>query len=470
MPLTTSGRYGASPAAGNVVLLGIVIVVVAVALSRGLTSVSFSAAAGALAAVTLFGLVFVRTDFGIYLVIFSMLLSPEFGSGGGKLAEGRAGVTLRSEDFILLVIGLSWLAKTAVNKELGLVAKTPLNRPIIVYIAANALATMLGYVTGNVGISGFFYVLKYVEYFFIYYMVVNNVRDRDHAWRLIVAAFVTAAVVSVIGLAQVPSGQRVSAPFEGEEGEPNTFGGYLLFMMAMASMLALETRRLRVRVMGLALVALMSVPFLFTLSRASYLGVVPAALAIWRLTTKRRFMTGLLLLALICAPIAAYTMPSAITSRILYTFEPEKGQATVRLGKVGFDPSTSARLISVRAAFEGWLRRPILGFGVTGFGFMDSQFARVLVETGALGFLAFCWLVWAAIGAGRAAAAVVGDPEDRAIATGFVAGTIGLLFHSLGSNTFIIVRVMEPFWLFTGIVVMLASFASEPAGAARPAR
>jgi len=197
---------------------------------------------------------------------------------------------------------------------------------------------------------------------------------------------------------------------------------------------------------------------------------VPAALAIWRLTTKRRFMTGLLLLAVVCAPIAAYTAPSAITNRILYTFEPEKGQATVRLGKVGFDPSTSARLISVRAAFEGWLRRPILGFGVTGFGFMDSQFARVLVETGALGLLAFSWLVWAAIRAGRATAAVVSDPEDRAIATGFVAGTIGLLFHSLGSNTFIIVRVMEPFWLFTGIIVMLASFARPPAAAARPVR
>src|SRR5713101_4154978 len=208
MPPTTSGRYGASPAAGNVVLLGVVIVAAAVALSRGLTSVSFGDAAGALVTVTLFGLVFVRTDYGIYLVIFSMLLSPQFGGGSEKLAEGRTGVMLRSEDFILLVIGMSWLAKTAVNKELGLVVKTPLNRPIIAYIAANALATMTGFVMGNVGVSGFFYVLKYVEYFFVYYMVVNNVRDRDHAWRLIVAAFVTAAIVSVIGLAQVPSGQR----------------------------------------------------------------------------------------------------------------------------------------------------------------------------------------------------------------------------------------------------------------------
>ena len=60
--------------------------------------------------------------------MFSMLLSPEFAAGGGGMAEGRT-IVVRSEDFLLIVIGLAWLAKTAVNKELGLVAKTPLNRP-----------------------------------------------------------------------------------------------------------------------------------------------------------------------------------------------------------------------------------------------------------------------------------------------------------------------------------------------------
>jgi hypothetical protein len=41
------------------------------------------------------------------------------------------------------------------------------------------------------------------------------------------------------------------------------------------------------------------------------------------------------------------------------------------------------------------------------------------------------------------------------VALGFLAGTVGLLVHAIGSNTFIIVRIMEPFWFFAGIVVML---------------
>jgi hypothetical protein len=46
-------------------------------------------------------------------------------------------------------------------------------------------------------------------------------------------------------------------------------------------------------------------------------------------------------------------------------------------------------------------------------------------------------------------------PYFKGLAIGFFAGYIGLLFHALGANTFIIVRIMEPFWFFTGIIAVL---------------
>jgi O-antigen ligase len=466
-----AGPAGA-PVLGNLLMVA-VLVAGAYALSQGLTRASFGYTMGALAAVTLFALVFVRTDFGLYVVVFSMLLSPEFGASGGGIAEGRT-IIVRSEDFILIVIGMAWMAKTAVNKELGIVAKTPLNKPILLYIVANIVSTLIGVLMGNVnGTSGFFYVLKYVEYFVVYYMIVNNVDDRDHVRRLVIAAFLTAAIVSLVGIAQIPSGERVSAPFEGEIGEPNTFGGYLLFMIAIAGGVALETRRLRLRTVCLGLMGLMSVPFAFTLSRASYLGVVPAFLVLtWR-TRQRKFMVGLLLLLIVCSPMLAFVLPTPVTQRILYTFEPEKGQATVRLGHVAFDPSTSARLISFKAAMDGFARRPIFGYGVTGFAFMDAQYARVLVETGLVGLAAFLSLVWAVLKSGMTAFRELREDEDRGIALGFLAGTVGLLVHAIGSNTFIIVRIMEPFWFFAGVIVMLPQLAREESraiAAAPPAK
>ena len=100
------GRAAVPPAAGSVFVLGIVAVVGAFLVAQGLTNVSYTYTMGAVAALILFALAFVRTDWGIYIVIFSMLLSPQFGSKGTGVGAGR-GVTFRTEDFVLLVIGLA---------------------------------------------------------------------------------------------------------------------------------------------------------------------------------------------------------------------------------------------------------------------------------------------------------------------------------------------------------------------------
>jgi len=231
----------------RLLLLGLALVTVVLFVAESLAGVRADYVLGIAFVVVVFVFVFVKTEAGLYLVLFSMLLSPEFAISAGRLAESRA-VILRLEDLLLVAIALSWLAKTAVNKELGLVVKTPLNRWIFLYSLATFSATLIGYLLGTVKTSaGFFYVIKYLEYFVVYYLTINNLRDRPQAWRLVWTAFLTAAVVSLIGAAQIPSGQRVTAPFEGEIGEPNTLGGYLLFMGAVVAGVALETERLRLR-------------------------------------------------------------------------------------------------------------------------------------------------------------------------------------------------------------------------------
>src|SRR5947207_295216 len=424
-------------------------------------------------ALAVFLVVFIKTEIGLYLVVFSMLLSPQFGTGGA-LAEGRR-LVIRSEDILLLVVALSWLAKTAVNKELGLTLKTPLNRPILAYLATTALATLVGYATGTVqGLGGFFYVLKYVEYFIVYFMVVNNLGDRPQVWRLVTAAFLTAVIVSLIGASQIPSGERVSAPFEGKEGEPNTLGGYLLLMLAIAGGIALETTRIRVRAVCLGLVALMGLPFAYTLSRASFLGVPFVLGALAAFSTRRRVVALALLLAMVASPLMFTLLPTPVVNRLLYTFQPETGQATVKLGRVAFDPSTSARLISFQSALAGWVKHPFLGYGVTGFAFMDAQYARTLVETGIIGLGAFLWLAWSVFRSGVGSIRSLADGDERGLALGFVAGLVGLLVHAIGANTFIIVRIMEPFWFFAAVVIALPVLAAQetaaPAHPLRPVR
>ena len=49
----------------------------------------------------------------------------------------------------------------------------------------------------------------------------------------------------------------------------------------------------------------------------------------------------------------------------------------------------------------------------------------------------------------------VQTPYFKGLCIGFLAGYIGLLVHAIGANTFIIVRIMEPFWFFAGIIVVI---------------
>ena len=376
----------------RVIVFGVLLVVATFLVSQGITVARFEYAIVAACVLAVFMFVFLKTEAGLYLVLFSMLLSPEFALGGGGLAERRT-IVVRLEDLLLIAIALSWFAKTAVNKEIGLVVKTPLNPWILFYVLSAFLSTALGYLQDTVKSAvGFMYVLKYVEYFVVFYMTVNNVRDRAQARRLIMAAFATAAMVSIIGAAQIPSGQRVSAPFEGEAGEPNTFGGYLLLMMAIAGGIGLETNRL----ISAGVIGLMAVPFVFTLSRASYLALLPSIGMLALLSSRRKLMVGALVLAVLVSPIVLTTaVPEPVKKRILYTFQPERGQATVRLGQVAFDPSTSERLLSMQEAFAAWTKRPLFGYGVTGFRFIDAQYARTLVETGVVGLVVFLALLWA---------------------------------------------------------------------------
>jgi O-antigen ligase len=165
--------------------------------------------------------------------------------------------------------------------------------------------------------------------------------------------------------------------------------------------------------------------------------------------------------------VLIWVAPPSVKERITYTFKEERGSETVRVGKVAFDPSTSARLMSFRAAVDGFTQRPVFGWGVTGFGFMDAQYARVLAETGLVGLGAFLWLLWAVWRHARDVYRTRLDAEERGLVIGFLAGFVGLLAHAFGSNTFIIVRIMEPFWLITGIVMMIPVLeANERAAAA----
>ncbi|HZC81863.1 MAG TPA: O-antigen ligase family protein, partial [Nitrospiraceae bacterium] len=288
------------------------------------------------------------------------------------------------------------------------------------------------------------------------------VTTKEQARGLVIAGLVVCFLVSLFAIAQIPSGERASAPFEGETGEPNTLGGYLVFMLAIVTGLLLTSGAVTNRLPLLLLLAAGAIGLMATLSRASFLAAVVLILCVIGFMVPRKpILMTMVLIGILSAPLWA---PHAVKERILYTFTQAQEEGQIRLGKVRIDTSTSDRLRSWYQSFAIWQKFPLWGTGVTGGPFIDAMYPRILTETGLLGLIAFFVLVKSIFRVGVTSYRHATDQFSRGVALGFLLGFVGLLVHAVGSNTFLIVRIMEPFWLFAALVVKGLQFAqaNEP--------
>jgi len=393
----------------------LVISALAVAIALGLTlttpAIGMQAVVGFLIVLT----AFTSVSAALYLLIASMLLSPEIAVGRveGRGVGGRE-LSFRMDDILLVIIGVSWLVKNIIYRELALFRETPLNRPIAVYMVICVVSTLLGILNGHVRpMTGFFFVLKYFEYFFVFFMVVNHVRSQEQVVGLVSALLVVGLIVSLYAIYQIPSGQRASAPFEGESGEPNTLGGYLVFLLAIMTGLLLHIQIGPIRIALLVLSGFAILALMATLSRSSYLAGAVLLMAVGLTQWRRPRVVTLLLVIMMLIPLLA---PANVKQRVNETFFGRQYGGEIKVGKVGLDLSTTERLKSWAYVLKDWVHDPILGRGITGYAWADAQYVKIVGETGLAGLVAF---------------------------------------------GFIIIRIMEPFWLCAGLVMLLPTLSAQ---------
>jgi O-antigen ligase len=327
----------------------------------------------------------------------------------------------------------------------------------LVYIFICVAATLFGAVRGFVNIqTSFFYIFKYLEYFIIYFMVTNNLRDRRQAKMFVYSILIVSLIICLYAWQQHFSGvERVSAPFEGKAGEANTLGGYLILIMTISLGLLLNSQSGMTNVFLLTIMFFALPTLLFTLSRGSWLGFVPAVIALIFFTKKGKMTLSI---SLICVLLAApVIIPNYVKARVQYTFDKSGRKYSVMGKKFKLEESAAARVNTWIYAMNKWKTEPFIGYGVASpISVLDNQYGRIIVEVGTIGFLVFIWLLRRLFVNGMISyRKLIEDRFACGLIAGFLSGFVGLLIHAFSAETFIIIRIMEPFWFLAAIVITL---------------
>ena len=409
----------------------------------------------------IFGLTLVRVDLGVYILVLGMLLSPEVNAG--EVGYGERALKLRYNDFLIIVIFMGVLIKQAFEGRSVLWRPSPINLGIFLYYCVCIVSYMFAY-QAMLGAwdmkASSFVMLKMLEFYMIFFLVGNATNTAAQIRQQLGVFFASGVVVCVYCMAQIGTVARVVAPFETQGGEPNTLGGYLVLLMGIAGGLFVHAPTGKYKALFLGLILFAFVPFLFTLSRASYLALIVCILTTGVVARRVSFLVTLVMVL----TLSNYLLPAEVLDRVNYTFQRGSGEEVVIAGRdvgIQVDKSTHERIYvwdKVRYNLNVW---PWFGGGVGWGSVLDSQYARVLIETGLFGISSFLFMQYRILRTTRQAYKWSGDWVSKGLAMGTFVVTIGLVVHSLGTISFLVVRIMEPFWFLVALSNVVRSNAID---------
>lgn len=395
-----------------------------------------------------FGATVIKVEFGIYILVIAMLLSPEIAVGAVGGADER-GINIRYDDILIVIIFLGTIVKLSFEGRMELWRPNPINAGIFCYLFVAVISTLNALrisVPAWDKYVAFFVLLKMVEFYLIFFTVGLAITTAKDVRRQLVVFFGVASIVSLYAMLSIGRLSRVSAPFEVGGTEPNTLGGYLMIIVCLALGLLLNAPRMRYKVAFVAIGLLSVVPFIMTLSRASYLALLLGVITVGILS-RRWWVIVALAIVLVLSP---FIMPQDVKDRVSYTFQSGSG---VQIGNTNIlvDKSTYERVYvwqKVRHNLRVW---PWFGGGISWDTVLDSQYARILIETGLFGMAAFIYMLLRILQTTRETYRWTRDWVVRGLGIGMTGVTIGLIVHGMGTISFLIVRIMEPFWFLIAL-------------------
>ncbi|TMD93340.1 MAG: hypothetical protein E6I73_00590 [Chloroflexi bacterium] len=179
----------------------------------------------------------------------------------------------------LLVI--RWMAAGAIT-----VKRTPLDLPLLAFIASALLSTIAG-VNVNVGLFGNYTrydgLLTLITYAALFWLAVQALKDGEDARGLLRAMLVGAYLVALLAIGQwmLDKLHGVAIPRAyGTIGNANVLGAYLVMLMGYAYYELSRPRQAGSRLIAANALCLLGLALLLTVSQSAWLGLAAAAVVL----------------------------------------------------------------------------------------------------------------------------------------------------------------------------------------------
>jgi O-antigen ligase len=356
-----------------------------------------------------------------------------------------------------------WLLKKIFIQQQLKVEETPLNIPISLYflLVLFSLINTKFFVTSLKGFG-----FKAMEHFLLFVVIIDTVKTRKDVMKITAFIFLSGLLMAADGLWQHfmhydflrgypiwSSLNRITASFK----FPNGFAGWLVtvvpFFMATA---IFDTREKLLKFGSMLVTILLAACLILNFTKGALVALIPAVLfLVWRRgETAKKILLAILTVLLLGLVVIAASGHGGIISDYA-----ARGWSFLH------------RLDLTKMCWRMFLDHPILGHGINtfmsiyetyasdvkfgGVSYAHNAYLQIAVETGALGFAAFLWLIAVLFVSSVKNIALKKEENVKTIQIAVLAGLIGYLSYTAVESTLYSLPLAILFYYFLGLAAAL---------------
>jgi len=367
---------------------------------------------------------------------------------------------------------LTWIANLLISGRKK-IEKPPLFFPILAWLGIGLFSLLTNWLFMNIEISrGFFYFLKEIEFFFLYFYLFYHLKNIDSA-KFIIKIWIFLGLVNVGWVIYQLCKGIIGYYGPGAIGEPEgpfpSGGFFLIIFIFLFNILLYYYFKLNISKLKKAILLAFTVSLTLGVfasgSRASGIGLLFAGF----LTILFYFLKEKKKLKVFFITILVFIIFATV-----FIFFLTKIPAAKRLiGLEAFFWELSAKDSSTR--FSIWKTQTLEAFKHPLFLFFGygksaalvyeeshSQYVRNLVETGFIGSIVFLFLIFVIIKKSFKGFLFKKNPFIIGLSSGLFVATLTMLLISIPAEAFIVVKIAETYWFFAAITMaVLASKKQE---------